>query len=86
MELTPTQVSQLKPHWFLRTVGLCLSMLVIDACNYEYRFTCCIPFKLVEALTGITLLLFVSFSQKSVSHVLLSLKNLLHGSNRSLPG
>lgn len=86
MELTPAQVSQLKPHWFHRTVGLCLSMLVIDACNYEYRFTWYFPFNLTKKLTGITRLLPVFFSQKSVSHVLLSLKNLPHESNRSLPG
>lgn len=86
MELTPAQVSQLKPHWFLRTVGLCLSMLVIDGCNYECRFTCCIPFKLIETLTGITLLLLVFFSQKSVLPVLLAPKSLPHGSGGSLLG
>jgi len=62
MELTPAQVSQLEPHRFLRTVGLCLSMLVIDGCNYEYRFTWCFPFNLIELLTGITLVLLVFFS------------------------
>lgn len=44
MELTPVQVSQLKPHWFLRTVGLCLSMLVIGNCNQRVMVYMMFPF------------------------------------------